>query len=158
MHLMRTNRRHRLTIRPRAAVRSVLVAMLALWVGLIPCLPGFHLAFSRHAHHYCPQHHQIEDCPIADCQRDFPPSASPIGGSSYVADGASAESFKHDACTLANGTCDHWATKAARETPELRLELWGRGASAELAAHHQAIHSGSLILIAPKTSPPFPTV
>lgn len=150
------SQRNSIACRHPTRIQWVLVSMLTLWIGLLPSLPALHLAFAGHAHHYCREHHRIEDVPFSTCRCGTPKAATTQSERSWVDADHTQDGFCHSPCTTSNGTAQNAAVSAFASpvTPSLESRL--RELPVAPVAHLQPIHSCSLLFAAPKTSPPFP--
>jgi hypothetical protein len=132
-----------------ASATAALAASLALWLGLFPAVQAAHLALADHDHRFCDEHHRIEDVPRGSSRAaPTPPST--------------------DAAPRLNGAP---AARPSANPPDLLLSFnlgrepllpSGQPAALRLAApaptvppsRAGAVRARSLLLVAPKTSPP----
>lgn len=153
-HLCRMSRRMRKTLGNHRLLRCLLVAMLALWLGLLPSLPLLHLAFAGHAHLYCAEHHRIEDVPRRSCHCADKSGERSRSERGWLNNNPTKGDFCHSPCSTVNNTAGHIAGLALTShlLPTLALQL--RALSLKPAVHRPTLHSSSLLLTAPMTSPP----
>ena len=138
--------------RSATSIRVVLSLHLASWLALHPLLQVAHLTLADHAHRYCAEHGRVEDVPHRHALLvQTPHDAQAAGSARWWGHGARAQQPSHLACAiLGQGSSRDPARPADSGTPLQRpdgpSDLASRGPS--------TFTCSSLILTAPKTSPP----
>jgi len=136
----------------RRAPRSLLAAYLACLLGVSPVLGLVHVLTADHGHSYCDEHQQIEDIPLSPLDaarpgtsREWEPLAQ-VNGLPKPGSGA------HTSCPFLNHGALHTAPLPA--SSQTASALPEEKSVAVQTSRQAGFPTCSLLLAAPKTSPP----
>jgi hypothetical protein len=134
----------------RLALRGLLAAYVACFVGGERLLGFAHLAFSDHRHAFCEEHGQFEDLPKSSASaREASAPSSP----DWTARGALASTFvAHTACLFLNGRTFQAPLQLTAQVP---IVAPANQLLDQLCSRQDGVPVCPLLLSAPKTSPPF---
>jgi hypothetical protein len=134
----------------RPILRCLLAAYLACSVGGDRLLGLAHLAFSDHRHAFCVEHGSFEDLPKLNDHAAKP--ASDQGPRAAGAGDLASPFAAHSACLFLNGRTFQAHIDLANQEPAVTPE---QRALEQACPSHDGAVVGTLLLSAPKTSPPF---
>lgn len=134
--------------------QRMLSVLLVLSLGMVPVLHGLHLWLAPHVHRYCFEHGQIEDLLRARpkmAARETRSSQAKEDAAAYAPAPSPAASSSHIACTVLNSASVTAAFDQPTTSgqPEQRPQLAARPHCGQ-----DWVLQRSLILLAPKRSPP----
>jgi len=142
------SRKHRVVM---AGIRAALVAHLALWLGFFPLFQALHLQFVSHDHRYCALHEQIEDVPRSELHEFLGDAERSSDERSLRGVAVVPAEQAHIACILSNCHSSRDPILRTEGPPPMVREP---GCTTTASRDHGAVRSISILLIAPKQSPP----